>query len=78
MTQARRPLIAVAAGAVLALSSAGTALACDGTGGSDPGTYPGTYPSSGSTTTTSSSSSTTTASTTRKARRHARRASVRF
>ena len=56
MTQAKRPLAVAATSVVIALAGAGSAWACDGTGGSA-GTYPGTYPgdtTSSSTTTTSS------------------------
>jgi hypothetical protein len=69
----KRPLVAGVAGAVIALSSAGTAFACNGTSGSG-GDYPGTYPSTSSSS-TSSTSSTATSSTVRHHRRlHFRRA----
>jgi hypothetical protein len=81
MTKARRPMAAMAIASVLALSGAGAAWACDGSGGgqsgSSAGTYPGesssagTYP--GETGTTSSDSAGTTATAASATTRHARR-----
>jgi hypothetical protein len=81
MTKARRPMAAMAIASVLALSGAGAAWACDGSGGgpsgSSAGTYPGesssagTYP--GETSTTSSDSAGTTATAASTTTRHARR-----
>jgi Glycosyl hydrolase catalytic core len=75
--KARRPLATMAIASALALTGAGAAWACDGSG-SSAGTYPGesssagTYP--GETTTSSTSSTTTTSNTVRHTRRHHRHA----
>lgn len=79
MTRARRPMAAMAIASVLALSSAGAAWACDGSGGSGAGTYPGessgssagTYPGETAGTTATAAGATTRHA--RKQRAHRRR-----
>jgi hypothetical protein len=72
MDSIKRPLTVVTAAAVLALSGAGVAMACDG-GSGGAGTYPGetagSYPTSTTTTTTDAASTTATSATTKHAKR---------
>jgi hypothetical protein len=78
MDMVKRPLVAVTAASVLALSGAGAAWACGGSGGQrDAGSYPGdtswSYPTSTTPSTTSTDPATSTTATTA-AHGHARRA----
>ena len=78
MHDIKRPLIALAASAVLALAGGGTAYAngCDRSGG-DSGSYPGDYPASTDTGSGTDDGTNTTSATNSRAARRSRAARLR-